>query len=411
MAECQPIELGGYQYDYVEDPPEQLTCPICLLPFRDPNIVNCCGAKYCETCIARVQLANNPCPLCRTRGFDKMIDKQCQRHVLALRVRCNYKDNGCPWIGELRHIWQHLEEECEYVPVLCKYNCGHQCFRKDMMQHEEDECEMRPLELKLIKKVTSLEKRVKDLEEQCEQQGRLLEGQRQELEVQKRGVAQNKEEIDARMNLVDERHERMELKTQEIERSHDQYKIEQEEQNGQHLLKFQEIEMRITELLENVNEQIKQLKADFKKSMGEQRRDLEDLIKLKSNETVELVDKKYRPQIEQTNMKLDHHKKLLDELKGSLQKQEGDNQRKLDALRKDLENEIKERKTGLTRVKETYQKEFEKAKEVIVESLTKQDNELKDELLEITENRIKKSEENFAPNDTLKLLTCKLINH
>ena len=38
-----------------------------------------------------------------------------------------------------------------------------------------------------------------------------------------------------------------------------------------------------------------------KKSMGEQRRDLEDLIKLKSNETVELVDKKYQPQIEQTN--------------------------------------------------------------------------------------------------------------
>ena len=83
-------------------------------------------------------------------------------------------------------------------------------------------------------------------------------------------------------------------------------------------------------------------------------------------------------------------------MKGSLQKQEGNNQRKLDALRKDLENEIKERNTGLTQAKETYQKEFEKAKEVIVESLTKKDNELRDELLEITENRIKKSEEHCS---------------
>ena len=64
------------------------------------------------------------------------------------------------------------------------------------------------------------------------------------------------------MNLVNQ-----ELKLQKIERSHDQYKIEQEEQNGQHLLKFQEIEMKITE---NVDKQTKQLKAEFEKSMKEQ---------------------------------------------------------------------------------------------------------------------------------------------
>ena len=61
------------------------------------------------------------------------------------------------------------------------------------------------------------------------------------------------------MNLVDQLHNRVELKLQKIERSHDQHKIEQEEQNGQHLLKFQEIEMNITELLENVDKQTKQL--------------------------------------------------------------------------------------------------------------------------------------------------------
>ena len=267
---------------------------------------------------------------------------------------------------------------------------------------------------KIIKKVAFLETEVENLEQRCAKQRLSLDQQYQESlkqKIEKRGVAQNKEEIDARMNLVDQLHNRVELKIKKIERSHDQYKKEQEEQNGQHLLKFQEIEMRITELLENVNEQIKQLKADFKKSMEEQGRNSEKLIELMSNEIVELVDKEHQPQIEQTNMELDHHKKLLDELKGSLQKQEGDNQKKLDALRKDLENEIKEREKGLTQAKETYQKEFEKAKEVIVESLTKKDNELRDELLEITENRIKKSEENFAPNDTLKSLTCKLINN
>ena len=189
---CQPLEEpgGGYQYDYVVDPPENLNCPICLSPCREPQILGCCGAKFCYSCISREEAAGRPCPICRERGFKMLIDKEHERKILALKVNCKYKADGCPWAGELRHIERpHLSNKCHYVPTACIYQCGYMCKRSDICVHEEEECERRPPDVILRQKVKLLEKKSENQseslvaqEETIKEQRKLIEDQRVRLE-------------------------------------------------------------------------------------------------------------------------------------------------------------------------------------------------------------------------------------
>ena len=107
MAEsCAPLSIiaGGYQAEFVESIPDILSCSICFLPFRDPHLVSCCGAKFCEPCIERVKSAGQPCPLCRKQEFISLLDRSLQRKVLEMNVSCSRKKDGCQWVGELRHL-------------------------------------------------------------------------------------------------------------------------------------------------------------------------------------------------------------------------------------------------------------------------------------------------------------------
>lgn len=54
---------GGYDYQFVDDPPESLKCLICLLVAREPQQHGGCGKLFCKTCIT--QYKGNDCPHCR----------------------------------------------------------------------------------------------------------------------------------------------------------------------------------------------------------------------------------------------------------------------------------------------------------------------------------------------------------
>ena len=181
MAEID--ESGGLDYHFVEEPPDTLVCPVCLLPCREPHLISCCGKKVCYSCISRVQLAGQPCPLCRTPEFATMIDREVERQVLSLKVYCNNKQHGCTWIGELRQLERH-SNFCFHVYLSCKYKCGLSCFRQQMLIHERDECELRP-EIVLTKTIDELTKKIVEYEDNL-----LLLRTRHETEVtelQKKG--------------------------------------------------------------------------------------------------------------------------------------------------------------------------------------------------------------------------------
>ena len=145
---CAPLRLvtGGYDCDFVEPPPDSLQCPVCLLTFRDPNLLSCCGHKGCASCIGRIKAAGHPCPICQ-QPFDTMLDKHFQRKVLDLRVFCSKMEEGCHWKGELRDLETHLRRDCDHVEEECLYGCGRRYQRRLLRDHEMDECPQRPPEV------------------------------------------------------------------------------------------------------------------------------------------------------------------------------------------------------------------------------------------------------------------------
>ena len=187
-------ESGGLDYHFVEEPPDSLVCPVCLLPCREPHLISCCGKKVCQSCISRVQLAGQPCPLCRTPEFATMIDKEIERQVLSLKVYCNNKQDGCTWIGELRQLERHLNS-CN---VSCKYKCGLCCPRQQMLIHERDECELRP-EIVLTKTIDELTKRVADLESTCKNQSFVIKRQKAVIQLT---AKENKANVEISTNKV-----------------------------------------------------------------------------------------------------------------------------------------------------------------------------------------------------------------
>lgn len=147
---------GGYECIFVEDPPKHLQteCSVCLCILREPCLVDCCGNRFCRTCIEPIQSQHKPCPLCSVPFTTSVVDKQLQRTLGSLQVFCSHKEAGCDWVGELGSLPQHLNVNCEDNVSArlngCKFaqlNCMHcekPLRRQDITRHEADQCLERP---------------------------------------------------------------------------------------------------------------------------------------------------------------------------------------------------------------------------------------------------------------------------
>ena len=145
---------GGYDYEFVDQPPKSLECSICLLTLRNPMVISCCGNHFCDPCIGRVKSNRNPCPLCNSPDFTTFLHKGVAREVNALRVYCPKKVQDCDWQGELGQVDHHLNPTansrgCGFVMVECKYKCGGKFERRIIDYHEADDCAKRPIEMQM----------------------------------------------------------------------------------------------------------------------------------------------------------------------------------------------------------------------------------------------------------------------
>ena len=145
---------GGHDCDFVNDPPKDLECAICLLTLREPHVITCCGNQFCRPCIERVQRDRKPCPLCNDQNYEIFIHKKVMREVNSLLVRCPHKELGCGWEGELGHLNEHLdpgagqvsENSCGYVEVECIQKCGARFLRRELRDHLIGKCPKRSVE-------------------------------------------------------------------------------------------------------------------------------------------------------------------------------------------------------------------------------------------------------------------------
>ena len=147
---------GGYDYEFIDPPPNSLECSICLMTLRDPHVISCCGNHFCHTCIGRIQGDGKPCPLCNEPNFTTFLHKGVKREVNALMICCRWRQLGCDWEGELGQLQVHLHpgagsqgKGCGYVIVECVYKCGDRFERRMIQDHELDACPRRPMEVQM----------------------------------------------------------------------------------------------------------------------------------------------------------------------------------------------------------------------------------------------------------------------
>ena len=77
--------LDGF---FVENPPDNFSCPICLCPVqRKAYLTECCGRHFCYECIQRL-VGTKPCPMCKHAPLIIFPNKERQREINSLAVCC-----------------------------------------------------------------------------------------------------------------------------------------------------------------------------------------------------------------------------------------------------------------------------------------------------------------------------------
>ena len=121
-----PVNLGGYDCNFIEDPPDELVCQICTLVAQHPYQSTCCGRVYCKRCIEEYRRKQEEltgdrkfnCPNCRRRA-NTFHDKRGSRNIKCLKVKCTNLEFGCEWEGELLNLDNHVSTKCPHSRVQC----------------------------------------------------------------------------------------------------------------------------------------------------------------------------------------------------------------------------------------------------------------------------------------------------
>ncbi|XP_068739885.1 TNF receptor-associated factor 3-like [Montipora capricornis] len=126
--------------NFINDPDDRLTCPICKTIFNEPWQTSC-GHRFCKTCLE--SLFRQKSLLCPVDGKqisqdESFHDKCCEREILDLRCSCQYRDRNCDWIGEFRNLRDH-EVSCLYGDVQCQA-CGETVERRNLEEHRLKVC-------------------------------------------------------------------------------------------------------------------------------------------------------------------------------------------------------------------------------------------------------------------------------
>ena len=130
---------AGYEYEFVDQVPEDYFCKLCKHVAREYTITSCCGECFCKACIHD----KKPCPSCGDSNITSFPHVKYQRKILALEVHCTMKDRRCPWTGHFQHLDAHLDVttgDCEYVDVECPKKCVQKVQKRNVDTHLANEC-------------------------------------------------------------------------------------------------------------------------------------------------------------------------------------------------------------------------------------------------------------------------------
>ena len=117
------VPKAEQDFDFVEQPDQDLYCPVTLEILLEPHQTDCCGQHISEKAANRIIKDGKPCPMCKDDHFTTHTDKYFKRNTInKLRVYCLHKKSGCEWTGELGDLNNH-STFCPKRPWKCQY-CG-----------------------------------------------------------------------------------------------------------------------------------------------------------------------------------------------------------------------------------------------------------------------------------------------
>ena len=129
-------------------------CPICTEPLTEPYLTIECGHHLCQQCRDRLlSIGKTKCPTCREPDVltNAVLDKNVQRKVKSLKIRCSYKER-CEWVGELRDLHDHLDPakgNCVIArPFSCRFCSSRYGRRSEMREHSRRHCHKRMISCK-----------------------------------------------------------------------------------------------------------------------------------------------------------------------------------------------------------------------------------------------------------------------
>ena len=108
---------GGYNYNFVNPPPDRLLCNICQFPCRKAQQTRECSHLFCKSCINNWLMSfctqSHACPVCQKEPFTIFHELKDDHEIKTLQVYCPNKSDGCAWTGELGSITGHkLSQKC-----------------------------------------------------------------------------------------------------------------------------------------------------------------------------------------------------------------------------------------------------------------------------------------------------------
>ncbi len=88
----------GYEYDFLDEVPEDYYCKQCKHVAREPTISSCCTEIFCKMCLEEAIKEENPCPSCESKDIGLLgPHKKFNTRIGSLKVRCSLKSRGCEW--------------------------------------------------------------------------------------------------------------------------------------------------------------------------------------------------------------------------------------------------------------------------------------------------------------------------
>ncbi len=136
LIDLNQQHIGGYEYEVTDELPIKYVCMICTNIHREPVLVSCCGQHFCLSCLEKCFSVNERrCPHCLAKELQYFVNKQHQRDVKELRVKCCNADRGCVWIGRLGDMDYHISKQCKRLTIYCPENCGVKVDRCELHEH------------------------------------------------------------------------------------------------------------------------------------------------------------------------------------------------------------------------------------------------------------------------------------